>query len=263
MALNRYFNTSFWKDNYIVDLDPTEKLLFNYLFTNAKANIAGVYEIHHREIAFDTGIDKDMVIKLIGRFEKDSKLLYIDGWVILVNALKHQKLNPNIVTGIKTQFEALPEGIKGKVLDVWLKKKYESKLDWLSDEDKNARVEVKISEAKKEEIAAEEKRPDDRKAAYNWSAILPSLNEKLGGTKNIKITQGRIDKLKRRMKTFTLAEIEHAATVIGADDFLQGDNDRKTKYATIDFLIRSDEQVAKYLEREAPTEKKKTIRSFF
>lgn len=263
MALNRYFNTSFWKDNYIVDLDPTEKLLFNYLFTNAKANIAGVYEIHVREIAFDTGIDKDMVPKLIGRFSNDGKLFYVNGWIILVNALKHQKLNPNIVIGIRTQYEALPDDIKGRVLDIWLKKKYEDKLDWLSSESKDARVEVKISEAKKAEIEYQEKQPDDRKTAYNWEAILIDLNVKLGGSKTIKTTQGRKDKLKKRMKTFTLEEIEHAATVIGADDFLQGNNDRKTKYATIDFLIRSDEQVAKYLEREAPTEKKKTKRGYF
>jgi hypothetical protein len=64
---NRYINTNFWKDNYIADLDPSEKLLFLYLITNPRTNIAGIYELNLREIAFDTGFDVDMVKKILAR----------------------------------------------------------------------------------------------------------------------------------------------------------------------------------------------------
>ena len=34
MAKQRYINTKFWRDSYIEDLDPIEKLLFLYLLSN-------------------------------------------------------------------------------------------------------------------------------------------------------------------------------------------------------------------------------------
>src|SRR5436309_789071 len=61
MATQRLVNTNFWKDTYIIDLDPTQKLLFLYFLTSPRTSLAGVYEISLREAAFDTGIDRDMV----------------------------------------------------------------------------------------------------------------------------------------------------------------------------------------------------------
>lgn len=109
---NRYINTHFWDDSYIVDCDPIEKLLFLYLLTSPLNNIAGCYEIQLRRIAFDTGIDKDMVLKIIRRFEEDNKMYYIEGHILIMNFMKHQKLNQNIVTGIANVLESLPEKIK-------------------------------------------------------------------------------------------------------------------------------------------------------
>lgn len=109
MAQNRYVSTYFWKDNYVVDLDPIEKLLFIYLLTNPNTNIAGAYEINVRQIAFDTGIDKDMVLKIINRFEHDNKLTYCKGYIIIRNWIKHQQLNPNVIKGIDRALNLLPE----------------------------------------------------------------------------------------------------------------------------------------------------------
>ena len=68
MAKNRYIDTKFWTDTYITNLDPIEKLLFLYALTNPHTNIAGIYEISIKQIAFDTGIDKEMVEKIFQRF---------------------------------------------------------------------------------------------------------------------------------------------------------------------------------------------------
>lgn len=122
MSKNRLINTSFWKDNYVADLDPTEKLLFNYLFTNPRTNIAGVYEINVREMSFDTGIDKNMVEKIIERFAMDGKIKYESGWIIMANAVRHQTLNPSIVKGIHRAFDELPEWLKPVVSEVWTDK---------------------------------------------------------------------------------------------------------------------------------------------
>lgn len=125
---NRYINTHFWDDSYIVDLDPIEKLLFLYLLTSPLNNIAGCYEIQTRRIAFDTGIDKDMVAKILQRFERDEKVYYIEGHVLIINFTKHQKLNHNIVTGINKVIEELPDNIKTSKAFESLYKAFESLL---------------------------------------------------------------------------------------------------------------------------------------
>lgn len=125
---NRYINTHFWDDLYIVELDPIEKLLFLYLLTSPLNNIAGCYEIQLRRIAFDTGIDKDMVAKILQRFERDEKVYYIEGHILILNFAKHQKLNHNIVTGIEKVLNELPETIKETKAFESLYKAFESLL---------------------------------------------------------------------------------------------------------------------------------------
>jgi hypothetical protein len=109
MAQKRYVSSNFWKDNYITDLDPSEKLVFLYLLTNPQANIAGVYELTIREMAFDTGYDKDMIVKILGRFERDDKIIHKKGWIVMKNWIKHQSLNPNMKTGVEKILDSLPK----------------------------------------------------------------------------------------------------------------------------------------------------------
>jgi hypothetical protein len=116
MATNRYISTSYWKDNYVADLDPSEKLLFIYMLTNPKTTIAGVYEINFREIAFDTGFDVDMVRKILDRFMADGKIIHSNGWVVLRNWVKHQAMNPSVSKGIDRTLKLLPDHLKEFVI---------------------------------------------------------------------------------------------------------------------------------------------------
>lgn len=110
---SRLVNTRFWDDNYTSNLDPIEKLLFLYFLTNPLTNLIGIYEIEIRRIAFDTGIDKDMVIKILDRFKADKKIFYEGGFIIIPNFIKFQNENsPKIKTAINTQIAELPENIK-------------------------------------------------------------------------------------------------------------------------------------------------------
>lgn len=109
MAKERYVNTKFWNDTYIVNLDPIEKLLYLYFLTNTLANISGVYEIPIRQVAFDTGIDKDTVLKILERFEKSKKMFYLNGWICIKNFLKHQKMSsPKIKRGVILALKEVP-----------------------------------------------------------------------------------------------------------------------------------------------------------
>lgn len=115
MAKRRLIDTRFWSDNYISNLDPIEKLLFLYFLTNEKTSICGIYELPLKIMAIETGIEKEMIEKIINRFSADNKIYYIDSWIYIVNFVKHQILNPSVEQGIKNSLDAIPEKIKYKI----------------------------------------------------------------------------------------------------------------------------------------------------
>ena len=118
MAKKRYINTKFWDDNYVVELDPIEKLLFLYFLTNPLTDICGIYEAPIRRVAFDTGIDKDMLLKIIDRFSKDRKVYYINGWIYVKNFAKHQAVNESVEKGIERSISLVPDVILAKIKEI-------------------------------------------------------------------------------------------------------------------------------------------------
>lgn len=113
MSNKRMIDTKFWDDSYISNLDPIEKLLFLYFLTNPITNLIGVYEISLKRIGFDTGLDKEMVQKILNRFTKDKKIYYFESYIIIRNFIKHQiNSSKDIQKGIKRTFESLPETVR-------------------------------------------------------------------------------------------------------------------------------------------------------
>jgi hypothetical protein len=108
MSKQRMFNTKFWSDSWVVDkLNPLDRYLFIYLTTNEKTNIAGVYELPLRTMANELGLDKEEVTRMLRRLEP--KVHYKDGWVVLVNAIKHQNYrNSKIKEGIRRELCSAP-----------------------------------------------------------------------------------------------------------------------------------------------------------
>lgn len=140
----RYISTKFRDDKFVVELDPIEKLLFMYFLTNPLTNVAGIYEISLRRIAFDTWIDKDMVQKIINRLTESKKVYYIDWYIILANSNKHQNMeNAKIKKGIENVLSWLPKYLIDKLwtiydsymTDIWLSNNLDSDLDFNSDSD--------------------------------------------------------------------------------------------------------------------------------
>lgn len=89
MSKKRYISDYFWEDPFIEDLDPTEKLLFLFVLTNSKVKTCWIYEISLRHISFYTWIDKDMVLKILWRFEQENKIFYSDWMICIVNFVKN------------------------------------------------------------------------------------------------------------------------------------------------------------------------------
>lgn len=112
MAKQRYINTKFWSDTWISNLDPVEKLLYLYLITNEKTSICGIYELPLKIMAVETGIEKEMIDKILRRFEKDKKVIYKKGWINLTNFIKHQQTSSEkIKTGIEICLNQVPKDI--------------------------------------------------------------------------------------------------------------------------------------------------------
>ena len=117
MAKSRMVNTIFWEDNYTANLDPIEKLLFLYFLTNTSTTISGIYQITLKKVAVETGIDKEMVEKMLIRFERDKKFYYRDGWLGIKNFIKHQNQeSPQVKKGIERELQNCPDFIRDLVL---------------------------------------------------------------------------------------------------------------------------------------------------
>jgi len=117
MANYRQIHTQIWRDNWFLDLEPDEKLLFIYLFSNDNSNLAGLYEMHERIIQLETGLDRKRINEIITKFETDEKAFYRDGVVWIVNM---QKYHSNAGEKVRRNIELIIEGIP----DCEVKEKY-------------------------------------------------------------------------------------------------------------------------------------------
>jgi len=112
MSKQRYVRDSFWTDPYIEKITPDEKLIFLYLLTNPQCNVAGVYEIRPKRIAYETGYDIDVIEIILQRFQRDKKIIRIDDWLIIINHLKHQALGNSTATGINRIIKESPQKVQ-------------------------------------------------------------------------------------------------------------------------------------------------------
>lgn len=120
MSKQRIIKDEIWDDDWFYDLDPSEKLVWLFLLTNPRNNIAGIYKVNIRWIANLVGFDKDSTNKILERFVRDKKIVLEDGWIALVNFYKHLPYkNPSVTTGIKRIGDSLT-GCPQSVYSVYL-----------------------------------------------------------------------------------------------------------------------------------------------
>lgn len=65
--------------------------------------------------------------------------------------------------------------------------------------------------------------------------------------RQVKFTPARANKLRLRLKTFSVDEMKRVARTIASDEFMMGDNPGNRKYGNIDYLLRSDEKMDEWL----------------
>lgn len=119
MAGYRQIHTKIWKDEYIIELDPLEKLLWIYLFSNELSSISGIYKIPSRVIANETGLEKEFVDDTLAKFEQDGKIAREDGFLWIVKMQEyHSNASPTTIKKVLTDINAIPDnGVKRKYLE--------------------------------------------------------------------------------------------------------------------------------------------------
>lgn len=103
---------SFWTDPYIEKLSPDYKLVFLYLLTNPLANIAGVYEVRLKRVAYETGYDVEVVDTILKKFSDDKKIIMLGDWIVIVNHIKHQSLGNLTAEGINRIIKESPNEVQ-------------------------------------------------------------------------------------------------------------------------------------------------------
>lgn len=76
MAVYRQIQTSFWQDEFVLNLTPEEKYFYLFLLTNSKTRQCGIYQLPMQIIIVETGYNQETVDKLLCRFIEYGKILY-------------------------------------------------------------------------------------------------------------------------------------------------------------------------------------------
>lgn len=198
-------NTKFWDDNYTSNLDPIEKLLFLYFLTNTSTNISGVYEIPLKKIANETGVDKEMVEKIIQRFSKDNKVFYFKGWLYVVNFIKNQnQKSPKVQRGIEIELEAVPKEIKDLI------SKSSKGIDTLSHSNTNTNSNSNLNSntnLTKSNSSSEPKDSQIAEVIKLFEIVNPSIGKYYGNTTQRKACE-------RLLKKWTVAQIKAVVDIL-------------------------------------------------
>lgn len=111
MAGYRQFHTQFWKDEWVIELEPLERYLFSYLFTNDLSSISGIYKLPMRVIVNETGLDREFIQAIFAKFQEAKKIFYEEGVMWVVNMHKyHKNASPRTMTKVNADIREIPDG---------------------------------------------------------------------------------------------------------------------------------------------------------
>jgi uncharacterized phage protein (TIGR02220 family) len=212
MATQRFISTSFWDDEWVITLSPQEKLVYLYLMTNTLTNIAGVYKITLKRMAYDTDMDRTFIEKTLERFEEDKKAYYFGEYIVIPSWPKHQKTerHPKLKSGIFAVLDSLSVDVI-----IFLKRvNYAfdlSKYDSLSEAIDTERLSSNYSDLDSDTdndtdtyVSTMSGKPDD--VGFHWE-VLEYLNQRCG--KQFRRVHAHGNKIKARIKEgYTLEDFK-------------------------------------------------------
>lgn len=106
MATYRQVYTSFWQDDFILTLSPTEKYFYLYLMTNSKTNICGIYELPRAIAVLETGLQLQKINELLKKFEYSYNKIACSKITNEICILNWKKYNENKSPFVKTAIDS-------------------------------------------------------------------------------------------------------------------------------------------------------------
>jgi|GEM_PF-5083421 len=102
----RQIDPEMWGDPFFLELNPNEKLLYIYMFTNERTSLCGLYEISKKQITFYSDLDNEFVSKTIKKFQESEKIIYENDIYFVINLFKrHFSKSPKVIARINNDIE--------------------------------------------------------------------------------------------------------------------------------------------------------------
>jgi predicted transcriptional regulator len=133
MAIYRQTQTTFWQDDFILQLTTEEKFFYLYLLTNSKTKQCGIYQLPIPVMILETGFSQATIQKLLNRFEEYGKIIY-SPVTKEIGLLNWHKYNPAESPRIKTCVNKELKDVKDKSM---IEKMYTSPSPVTSDANKS------------------------------------------------------------------------------------------------------------------------------
>src|ERR1035437_3145043 len=167
MAIYRQVQTTFWQDDFVLNLTPEEKYFYLFLLTNSKTKQCCIYQLPVQVIVFETGYNQETVEKLLHRFIDYGKIIYSIK-TKEIGIVNWQKYNPMESPKVKACVNKELKEVKDRSL-----------IDKIYPMDRVSQKEQE-EEKEKEKTAAEEKAalsapaaviliPDNEKEDYDYN----------------------------------------------------------------------------------------------
>lgn len=109
----RIIKTKFWQDQTVQSMSEHARLLFIYLLTCPYIGKTGMFELSDRYITLETGISEKNLLGAKKELQEKNKVFFRNGWIYVLNAIKHNRYNIGEKTaiGYKREYDLLPKDV--------------------------------------------------------------------------------------------------------------------------------------------------------
>ena len=166
MAVYRQIQTSYWQDDFVLNLTPEEKYFYLYLLTNSKTKQCGIYQLPMPIMIVETGYNQETIDKLLKRFIDYGKIIYNNSTkeIGIVNWLKY---NPMVSPKVKACVDKELKEVKDRTL-----------IDRIYPMDRVSQKEEEQKE-EKEKTTTEEPASGSSSSHYREDENLPILDQSI------------------------------------------------------------------------------------
>lgn len=165
MAIFRKINVDYWQDEKVVDeFTPEDRYFMLYLMTNPHTTQIGCYPLTIRQMEFETGYNKDTILKLINRFSNVLNVILYDEntkEILIKNWHKYNwTSSPKIIACILKELENIKStDFHNYINNLFIEYEYSINTVYIQKHNKNKNKEQEEEKEYKEEITKKFKKP--------------------------------------------------------------------------------------------------------